>query len=90
MTVTANGKMVEVDWMWLFDYTGELMMGYKDDRPMVEIAADWEGVPLFERRSEEEGDINYEGFTRIRRIVKDDIHKPGTVEIVFVKGAANE
>lgn len=85
MTVTANGRTVNVDWMWLVPYSEELMMGYDDDRPMAEIAADWEGIPLFERRSEEEGNITYEGFTRIRRIVKDDIYKPGKVEIVFVK-----
>lgn len=85
MTVTAKGKTIAVDWMWLMDITGELMMGYSDDRPMAEIAADWEGVALLERKSEEEGDITYEGFTRIRRIVKDDIFRPGKVEIVFVK-----
>lgn len=87
MTVTANDKTVTVDWMWLVETTGELMMGYSDDRPMAEIAADWEGIPVLERKSEEEGDITYEGFTRIRRIVKDDIFRPGKVEIVFVKGA---
>lgn len=86
MTVTAKGKTIVVDWMWLMDITGELMMGYSDDRPMAEIAADWEGVSLLERKSEEEGDLTYEGFTRIRRIVKDDIFRPGKVEIVFVKG----
>lgn len=87
MTVTANGKTVTVDWMWLVEQTGELMMGYSDDRPMAEIAADWEGVSRLERKSVTEGNITYEGYTRLRRIVKDDFFKPGKVEIVFVKGA---
>lgn len=71
--------------MWLMEKTGELMMEYDDDRPMAEIAADWECCQVFERTSKEEGDKTYKGFTRIRRIVKDDVYKPGKVEIVFVK-----
>lgn len=86
MTVTVGNRTVTVDWMWLVEATGELMMSYSDDRSMAEIAADWEGVPVLERRSETEGDITYEGFTRIRRIVKDDIFRPGKVEVVFVRG----
>lgn len=84
MTVTVKGKTIPIRWMWLVEQTGELMIEYADSRPMSQIAADWEGLERLKRESDTEGDAVYEGFTLIRRMVKDPI-RPEMVQLVLVQ-----
>lgn len=83
MTVTVKGKTFLVDWCWLVNRTEQLMLEYTDVRHVSEIVADWEGAEVIERKSETEGDITYEGFTSITRIIRKE---NGKVEIALVKG----
>ena len=83
MTVTVKGKTFLVDWCWLVNRTEQLMLEYTDARHVSEIATDWEGAEVIERKSETEGNITYEGFTSITRIIRKE---NGKVEIALVKG----
>lgn len=74
--------------MWLVEGSGELMLGLTDDRPISVIASEWEGIPRMERISQEEGDLTYEGYTRIRRIMQGDPFHPGKTELVLVRDTA--
>ena len=67
------------------DYTGELMAQYADNRRFAEIAADWDGAEVIERKSENEGDITYEGYNTISRIIR---LPDGKIEIALVKGVS--
>lgn len=73
-----------MSWMWLLNRKNELRLEYTDERHVSEIVADWEGAEVIERKSENEGDMTFEGFTSITRIIKKD---NGKVEIALVKGA---
>lgn len=73
-----------MSWMWLLNRKNELRLEYTDERHVSEIVADWEGAEVIERKSENEGDMTFEGFNSITRIIKKD---NGKVEIALVKGA---
>ena len=73
-----------MSWMWLLNRKNELRLEYTDERHVSEIVADWEGAEVIERKSETEGNMNFEGFNSITRIIKKD---NGKVEIALVKGA---
>lgn len=85
MTAKIKGKTFPVDWMWLLKRTGELRLQYADNRRFAEIATDWDGAEVIERKSENEGDITYEGFNTISRIIR---LPDGKIEIALVKGVS--
>lgn len=72
MTVTTSkGKTFDVNWMWgPVGVNDDLMLEYEDERPLSEIAADFEGCESFHRESETEGDKNWTGYTGLRSIVR--------------------
>lgn len=68
---TDKGKTYNVAWAYApAGEDGDLMLEYSDARPMAQIAADWEGCERINRQSDEEGDAQYKGYTRIRSIVR--------------------
>lgn len=83
MTATVKGKTFPVDWMWMMERQGELVFQYSDNRHFSDIVADWSGAEVIERKSENEGDKTYEGFTAISRIIR---LPDGKIEIALVKG----
>ena len=71
MTVTTDrGRTFPVDWMWARS-PAELMLQLRDDRPLHEIAADFEDCPRLERLSDTEGNITYEGYRELRAIKRE-------------------
>lgn len=72
MTVTTSkGKTFDTDWMWgPVGADGQLMLEYADGRALSEIAADFEGVERFHRESETEGDRDWDGYTRLRSVMR--------------------
>ena len=86
MTVTVKGKTFPVKWMWLLESTGELLLEYPEKRSMMDILADWENADVMERQSESEGDITYQGYTKVQRIVRNKVNGTELVQIAFVKG----
>lgn len=83
MTLTTDkGKTFDVDWAWApVGYEEELMFEYADARDLGAIVADMDGVAHFHRESENEGDADYDGYTRIRSISRD--FRRGTVQITL-------
>lgn len=80
---TSKGKTFAIDWMWgPVGANDDLMLEYADDRPLSEIAADFEGCEGFHRESETEGDKDWEGYTRLRSIVRSG---RGRVQLTLYK-----
>ena len=68
---TSKGKTFEINWMWgPVGEDGDLMLEYADERPMADIAADFEGCESFRRESETEGDREWTGYTRLRSMIR--------------------
>lgn len=74
MTVTTSkGKTFDINWMWApVGVNRDLMLEYKDERLLSEIAADFEGCESFHRESELEGDKDWIGYTGLRSIIRAD------------------
>lgn len=85
MKAIVKGKEITVNWMWLLERKDQLIFQIVDERPLSEIAADWEGAEVIERKSETEGDKTYTGYTRILRMMRKDDTARGCVEIVLGK-----
>lgn len=84
---TSKGKTFEIDWMWgptgLF---GDLMLQYSDERLLSKIAKDFEGVEHFHRESEDEGDMDWDGYTVIKSIIRPQYEQnPNVVQITLAK-----
>lgn len=82
MTAKVKSKTFEVFWMW--ERNGTLMCEYTDTRKMSEIVKDWENAEKIERFSETEGNLLFEGYTKIQRV----IIMADRVQIALVKGVA--
>lgn len=85
MNASVKGKTHDVKWIWLLERKDQVILQMVDERPISEIAADWEGAEVIERKSENEGDKTYTGYTRIMRIMRKDDTARGCVEIVLGK-----
>jgi len=75
--------------MWLMANTDVLMFEYADARPISQIVADWENAETIERKSEAEGDLTYNGYTKIQSVVCRKTGNIDTVQITLVKGDAD-
>lgn len=83
MTATVKGNTFQIDWMWLMARQDELVFQYSDNRHFADIVDDWSGADVIVRKSENEGDITYNGYDTISRIIR---LPDGKVEIALVKG----
>ena len=72
MTVTTSrGKTFPVNWMWgPVPPEGSLMLEVRDERPLSEIAADFEGCDRFHRESQDEGDMDFDGYAALTAIAR--------------------
>lgn len=88
MTIeTSKGNTIQVDWMWGPDglYNNELRIEMQDDRALSDIARDFEGCEHFHRISENEGDMDWDGYTVLKAIVRPAYERnPGAVQITLV------
>ncbi len=58
MIAIVKGKEIPVNWLWQFG-DGKLMAEFPDERPLVEVAAEWEGAGMIQRISKDEGNKMY-------------------------------
>lgn len=72
MTVlTSKGKEFDISWMWgPVGYSKDVMLQMKDSRKLSEIAIDFEGCELYQRKDELEGDMTFEGYVDLIAIVR--------------------
>ena len=76
MTVTTSkGKTHDIFWMWgPVRTTGAVMLEVNDNRPLSEIAADFEGCETFKKMDDTKGTAiyeMYEGFTILSTISRN-------------------
>lgn len=83
---TSLNKTYEVDWVDVATITsGNLLLQMMDKRPLHLIAAEFDGLKWLRRKSEEQGDKLFEGYSRLIRISRKD--NDGSVMLVLSKGA---
>ena len=87
MTVTTSrGKTFDVEWMWgPVSSTGQLMIQLRDARALSKIAKDFEGCETFHRASELEGDMDFDGYTRLAGISRTQGAAGEVVQITLEK-----
>lgn len=84
---TSKGKIFDIDWMWgPVGIDDDLMLQMHDGRPLSEIAADFEGCDHFHRESELEGNMDWDGYTVLKSIIRPNPYRtPEAVQITLAK-----
>lgn len=83
-----GGTALEIDWMWgPLAGSGHVMMQYADGRALADIAAGLEGHAHMVRRSDTEGDMAFDGYTRLEALVRQP---GGRVQATFSRPDARE
>lgn len=89
MTITTSkGLTYDIQWAWSLNLMGKetLMISLVDRRSFSEIAIEFEGCDMIYRNSEEEGDLMFEGFTKLVMLNRPNlISHPEEVEIHLIK-----
>lgn len=87
MTITTSrGKTFNVEWAWA-DKSGILRMELKDERSAGEIIADFDGIETISRKSKEEGDATYSGYSALIGFNRNT--EQGTVLLTLKKAVNN-
>lgn len=83
---TDKGKTFDVNYAWgPVRSTGELMIELAADaRPISEIAADFEGIQVFDRPDEHQGDMTFVGYKELVSVVRD--RNTGAVLLALRRG----
>lgn len=88
MTLTTSmGQTIEVDWAWApVGLFGDMMFQFHDERPLGKIASDFDGIDHIRRESQEEGDMDFDGYTVLRSIQRPFYETdPSAVQITLTK-----
>lgn len=88
MTIrTSSGKTLEINYIWP-DSNGRVMIELKDDRPLAEIAADFEGVKTLTKTDAKKPGIEevYTGYTNLIAVSRDNYE--GVTRLIIKKGDA--
>lgn len=84
MTITTSrGMTLEVNWAFPPRGTDKLMIELPDTRPVADIATEFDGLSVIERKSDTEGDATYTGYTMLTGVVKNT--KQGTALLTLEK-----
>lgn len=83
----SSGKTLEVNYIWP-DNGGRVMVELKDDRPISEIAADFEGSQTLTKTDARKPGVEevYTGYTQIVSVSRDN-HE-GVTRLFLKKGDA--
>ena len=79
---TSNGNTYTVDWIDTA-MSGDLYLQMQDERALSVIAAEFDGLDWLERKSENEGDKWFDGYSALRHIQRAE---PGVVIVSISKG----
>ena len=90
MTLTTNrGKTFEIGWIWATTRGGDrLMIELADNRPMAEIAADFDQVETFERTTTKMPGVKevYAGYTRLVGMSRENAE--GVIRLTLERNGA--
>lgn len=84
---TSKGNTYEINWMWgPVGAEAELMLEMSNiNSPLSTLASEFEGVKKFERFSELEGDMVFEGYTELLAITRSYTRTGSKVQISLIK-----
>jgi len=83
---TSKGKTYEVDWIDVASLTsGNLFAQLRDDRPLFEIAEEFDGLEWLERESDTQGNERFEGYNCLVSLSRTAA--TGAVQLSMCKGA---
>lgn len=88
MTITtSSGKTLDVNYIWP-DHNGRVMIELKDDRPLAEVAADFEGVKTLIKTDARKPGVEeiYTGYTQLIAVSRDNYE--GVTRLIIKKGDA--
>ena len=72
---TSKGNTYTVDWIDVATLTsGNLLAQLRDERPLFEIAEEFDGLEWLERKSDTQGEKRFEGFNRLISISRNAVH----------------
>ena len=81
---TSKGKTYEVDWVDVASLTsGNLFAQLRDDRPLHEIAEEFDGLEWLERESDTQGNKRFEGYNRLTGLSRMAVN--GAVQLTLCK-----
>lgn len=85
MTVTTSkGQTFPAQWMYQGPL-GELRLQLEDPRRLPDIAADFDGCDRFLRESDEEGNLEFVGYTALTGILRPAGATGDAVQIILEK-----
>ena len=85
MTVIVNGVSHAANWCWAPRTDNTLRMEIIDDRPLFEIAQEFEKADVIEKISPEEGNLKFIMNGRVLSILRPDAEKQN-VQIIIERG----
>jgi hypothetical protein len=81
---TSKKKTYKVDWVDVASLTsGQLFAQLRDDRPLHEIAEEFDGLEWLERESETQGNKKFEGYNRLIGLSRTAVN--GAVQLTLCK-----
>lgn len=81
---TSKGKTYNVDWVDVASLTsGQLFAQLRDERPLHEIAEEFDGLEWLERESDTQGNKKFEGFNRLISLSRMAVN--GAVQLTLCK-----
>jgi hypothetical protein len=81
---TSKKKTYKVDWVDVASLTsGQLFAQLRDDRPLHEIAEEFDGLEWLERESDTQGNKRFEGFNRLIGLTRTAAN--GAVQLTLCK-----
>lgn len=86
---TSKGKTFDINYIWPTMRNGEkLMIELEDDRPMTQIADDFDGIEVFEKTDKKKPGVKevFTGFTRLVNMSRENYE--GVIRLTLEKGDA--
>ena len=74
MTIIVDGKIFHAKFCWALENDALIMFGIFDDRPIFEVARDFENANVIEKKSETEGDAVYLNTGRVLRAIRPNAY----------------
>ena len=70
MNIIVNGVTYPAKFCWTLENDALIMFGIFDDRPLFEVAKDFENANIIEKHSETEGNAVYKNTGRVLRAIR--------------------
>ena len=84
--ITPSGLTRNLEWMYSpSQYQDQVILQFRDERPLSRIAPDFEGCESLRRESSNEGNLDYLGYTELIALLRPDPSHPDLVQLTLAK-----